>query len=64
MITRAGSPIRPVNTSGTWVRAKPIPPEKRDYRQLEIGQIPNDDKTTYHDLGIYFREIMRCGGAD
>jgi hypothetical protein len=25
-------------------------PEKRDYRQLGIGQKPHDDKTTYQDL--------------
>ena len=29
MITRAGSPIRPLNNSGIWAWAKLIPPEKR-----------------------------------
>jgi hypothetical protein len=32
--------------------AERIGPDKRDYRQLGIGQKPNDDKRTYQDLRV------------
>jgi hypothetical protein len=57
MITRSGSPIRPLNTSGIWARAKPIPPEKRDYRHLGMPQTPDDDKPTYQDLAFISRSL-------